>query len=419
MARCDARLVMLMALLLALTAPATARVIEVGTQREVPTLDAAIARAKVGDEIVLQRGVEHLTAGVTIKVDAIEIRSGDGPGDPATIRNTSSSKSAVTIEHRGEGLTLKDLRLTSAAGATVTGVRAKGKRLTLDNVNPDRSIWRFVHLDGARQTVIRNCDAPLLKDYAVCAFGGEARGLLIERCTFGGSEDEHCIRLQRIHDALLRDSTFFAGGWKSALTLREGQDVRIENCTLRGPLSIGPLADGDGGINLPASTPQERARRDEQLRRSAKRYTFKNCTIDTSGITVEMGVEDVTFVACTVKTTRPWVVRLNRDEYEPWRSVPSGRVVHCEFIGPDGLRVLERERPDFHVTGTVINGVRVVDEPPLPSTTAPSAASTRQAEARREDVIAALNRVDAVITELHVARTRLHSSTQPAGANAP
>ncbi len=406
-------------LLLALAPPAPARVIEVGPQREARTLDAAVARARIGDEIVLQRGVEHLTTGVTIKVDAIEIRSAPGTGEPATIRNTSASKSATTLEHRGEGLVLNDLRLTSGGGKTVTGVRAKGQRLTIDNVHADGSIWRFVHLDGARQTVIRNCSAPKLNDYIVCAFGGETRGLLIERCTFGGSEEEHCIRLQRIHDALLRDSTFSAGGWKSALTLREGADVRVENCTLNGPVSIGPLADGDGGINLPISTPQERARRDELLRRSAKRYTFKNCTIDTSGITLEMGVQDITFVACIVKTGRPWVMRLNRDEYEPWRSVPSGRVVYCEFLGPDGLRVLEHGRPDFQVTGTVINGVRVPDDVPAPPATAPATPSTKQAEARREDVIAALDRVDAVITELHVARTRLHSSTQPAGLRAP
>src|SRR5688500_280860 len=416
-----------------LSSPALDRVITVGPQREAATINAALARAKVGDEIVLDRSVEYPTDGIVVAVDAIEIRSADGPGAAATIRNTSTSKSAVTIDHRGDGLILKDLAMTG--GGTVTCVRGKGQRLTIDTVNPTSSIWRFVHLDGARQTVIRNCDVPLLNDYNVCAFGGETRGLLIERCTFGGSVDEHCIRLQRIHDAQLRNSTFNAGGKKSALTVREGSNVRVENCTINGPIGIGPLADGDGGINLPTSTAAERERREAMLRRTAQDYTFKNCTIDTNGIAVEMGVQRLTFDACWIKTIRPWVLRLNKDEYAPWRNIPTGQLVHCELTGPAGLRPFETKRPDFHVIGTIINGVRVPDtgtpttkpdgpggavpgevpttKPTTVPTTAPTTQPDGQAGARREDVLAALDDVDGAMAQLLVARERLRSSTQP------
>ena len=421
--------------------PASARVITVGPQREAATVDAALARAKVGDEIVLERGVEFPTAGLKVSIDAVEIRSDDGPGAPATIRNTSTSKSATTVEHRGEGLILRDLIMTG--GATVTCVQAKGRRLTIDNVKPTASIWRFVFLDGAQQTVIRNCDVPLINDYNVCSFGGETRGLVIERCTFGGSVDEHCIRLQRIHDARLRDSTFHMGGKKSALTIREGADVRVDNCTINGPIAIGPLADGDGGIKLPSNTPAERFRREATLRRTALDYTFKNCTINTNGsITVEMGVQRLTFDACLMTTTRQWVVRLNKDEYEPWRNVPTGQIVHCELTGPAGLRPLENMRPDFHVIGTIVNGVRVPDtgapttqpggpggavpgevpttKPATQPTTTPATQPGVDVGARREDVVGALDLVDDAITQLHVARARLRSSTQPSAvASAP
>ncbi len=434
----------LLPLLAAFCTPASARVITVGPQSEATTVDAALARAEVGDEIVLQRGVEFPTGGLTVSIDAIEIRSADGPGAPATLRNTSTSKSATTVEHRGEGLTLRDLVMTG--GDTVTCVQAKGRRLTLDNVTPTASIWRFVHLDGAQQTVIRNCNVPLLNDYNVCAFGGEVRGLLIERCTFGGSVDEHCIRLQRIHDARLRDSTFHMGGRKSALTIREGADVRVDNCTINGPIAIGPLADGDGGIKLPTGTPAERARREAMLRRTGMNYTLKNCTIDTNGITVEMGVQQLTFDGCWIKTNRQWVLRLNKDEYEPWRNIPTGQLVHCEVTGPAGLRPLENKRPDFHVIGTIVNGVRVPDtgvpttqpsgpggavpgevpatkpstKPATQPTTPPATQPGAEVGARREDVVAALDLVEDAITQLHVARERLRSATQPSAvASAP
>jgi hypothetical protein len=92
--------------------PTLARVIEVGPQREVSTINAALARAKVGDEIVLERGLEFPTEGLKVSVDAIEIRSADGPGEPAVIRNVSTAKSPTTIDHRGDGLLLKDLGMT-------------------------------------------------------------------------------------------------------------------------------------------------------------------------------------------------------------------------------------------------------------------------------------------------------------------
>jgi hypothetical protein len=76
--------------LLALSAPAAARVIDVGPDRDVKTIDAAFAKAQVGDEIVLQRGVEHLTDGTKVTVDAVEVRSADGPGAPAIVHNTSA-----------------------------------------------------------------------------------------------------------------------------------------------------------------------------------------------------------------------------------------------------------------------------------------------------------------------------------------
>ncbi|MGB7158061.1 MAG: right-handed parallel beta-helix repeat-containing protein, partial [Tepidisphaeraceae bacterium] len=219
-----------------LAAPvARGRVIDVGPDRPVRTIDAALARAAVGDEIVLDRGIEHPTAGLRVTVDAIEIRSADGQGLPATITNTSTDKNATTFEHRADGLVLKDLILTG--GGNVTCVRARGRRLTIDNVRPTNTVWLFVHLSGAQQTVIRNCETPVLPAYTVCAFDQDTRGLLIDRCTFLGSEKEHTIRLQRIYDAVLRDSTFKVGGWKSALTIREGADNRVENCTIAGPLA--------------------------------------------------------------------------------------------------------------------------------------------------------------------------------------
>ena len=355
---------LLLALILA-RPHASAGVIEVGPAKSVRTLDAAVTVAKVGDEIVLDRGVEHVTDGVEITTDAIEIRSADGPGDRAVIRTVSTKQYPVAIEHRAEGLMLRDLTFT-AGSPNVTCVRARGRRLTLDDVEPaGDNVWRWVWISGGGQTVLRNSDVPALKSYAVCSFDHDARVLIIERCTFaGGDRDSHTIRLQRIHAARIVDCTIEGIGARSALSIRDGADNRVEGCTINGRLYLGPLADGDGGINHSTATAADRARRDELLRRTQRNLLFRNCAIDTDGITVEMGVQNLVLDGCRIKTTRSWALRLNEDEYAPWRNVPSGRVVNCELTGPRGLTVFEHAKPAFFVANTTANGERVADTLP-------------------------------------------------------
>jgi len=368
--RCPFRFVPLcLALILPLfllAAPTSARVITVGQLGEVLTIDAAVAKAKVGDEIVLDRNAEYGTNGLKITVDGLEFRSADGEGVPAIITNLSKGKNAVTIEHRAEGLMLKDLILSG--GDNVTCVMARGRRLTVDNVRPTNTVWRFVQLRGAQQTLIRNCEAPKLIAYTVCAFDNDARGLIIDHCTFLGSEKEHTIRLQRIYDAVIRNSTLKVGGWKSAITIRDGANNRVENCTIEGPVSVGPLADADGGIKLPEATAEQRAKREELLRRTSRNVTFTNCTIDTPSVTVEMGVQNLVFENCRFTTAKNSLLRLARDEYEPWRNIPTGAVIDCELTGPAAVRLIQTDRRTFTVRNTKLNGTPMRDFTPAPST---------------------------------------------------
>lgn len=416
-------------MLLLFCAPAAARVIQVGPDREAKTLNIALARAKPGDEIVLDRATEHLTSGVVVRVDAIEIRSAPGAGEPATIRNTSTDGYPTTIDHRGEGLIVRDVVMAGTEGVNIMGIRAKGRRLIVDSVTAAPSLWGLVMLDGADHTVVRNCKAPVLTAYTVSSFGSASHDLLVERCTFLGSSTEHTIRLHKIHGARLRDSTFHVGGKKSALTIRDGANVHVENCTIQGAIAIGPLSGGDGGIDHPTATPQQRAKRDAMLRLSLRDVTLKNCTIDTPGIDVEMGTHNFVLDRCWIKTQKQRVLRVKRNEYEPWRSIASGRLVHCELSGPPGLRPFQEPRPTFHVIGTVINGERVADsEAPTtkpedaggavpgeatPPSTAPTTQIIEQGGVHRADVMVALDRVDDALAQLHVARERLYSSTQP------
>jgi hypothetical protein len=119
----------------------------------------------------------------------------------------------------------------------------------------------------------------------------------------------------------------------------------VENCTITGPVSLGPLADANGGINRPTATAEQRAKREQLLRRTQRNVTFKNCTIDTTGVTVEMGVQNLTFDACRIHTSQKWLLRLNKDEYEPWRNIPTGkldRLLGDRPIDPAPLRARSR-----------------------------------------------------------------------------
>jgi hypothetical protein len=150
----------------------------------------------------------------------------------------------------------------------------------------------------------------MLNDYNVCSFGGETRGLLIERCTFGGSEDEHCVRLQRIRDARLRDCTFNAGGKKSALTIRDGANVRVDNCIINGPIAIGPPCRRrrrDQAADEHAGRATRGARR--SLRRTGLDYTFHELHDYDQRHHRRNGVQRLTFDACWIKTSKQWIFR--------------------------------------------------------------------------------------------------------------
>ena len=65
--------------------------------------------------------------------------------------------------------------------------------------------------------------------------------------------------------------------------------------------------------------------------------------------TVEMGVQNLVFEGCRIKTSKSSVLRLERDQYEPWRNIPSGAVIDCELTGPADLRLFHTDRKTFTV----------------------------------------------------------------------
>jgi hypothetical protein len=88
---------------------------------------------------------------------------------------------------------------------------------------------------------------------------------------------------------------------------------------------------------------------------------FINCTIDTPSVTVEMGVQNLVFEGCKIKTSKSSLLRLERDQYEPWRNIPTGGVIDCELTGPADLRLFHTDRKTFTVQNTTLNGTRLPD----------------------------------------------------------
>jgi hypothetical protein len=104
------------------------------------------------------------------------------------------------------------------------------------------------------------------------------------------------------------------------------------------------------------------------LRRTSRNVTFKNCTIDTPNVTVEMGVPNLIFLGCRIAPAKNSVLRVARDEYEPWRNIPTGAVIDCALTGPADLRLFHTDRKTFTVQDTTINGTRLPDVTRGPAT---------------------------------------------------
>jgi hypothetical protein len=74
------------------------------------------------------------------------------------------------------------------------------------------------------------------------------------------------------------------------------------------------------------------------------------------------------FDGCRITASKNSVLRLARDEYEPWRNIPTGSVIDCELTGSPDLRLFQTDRKTFTVQNTTVNGTRLPDVTREPAT---------------------------------------------------
>ena len=246
--------------LLALAAPASAKVLEVGKGKPYAAPSEAIAAAKDGDTVRIDAGEYYDCATVTANKLTIE---GTGPDASAVLTDKVCSGKALLITN-GQDITIRNLTLQRARvpDRNGAGIRAQGGNLTIEHVkfiNNENGILAG-DLPGAN-VVIR--DSEFLRNGVcanACAHGiyiGHVASLTVERSKFFETKEGHHIKSRGRR--LVVTGCDFADGpdGTSSYTIEAsngGTVIVRDNHIEKGPKSenhTGAVVIGLGGVDQP------------------------------------------------------------------------------------------------------------------------------------------------------------------------
>ena len=246
--------------LLALAAPASAKVLEVGKGKPYAAPSEAIAAAKDGDTVRIDAGEYYDCATVTANKLTIE---GTGPDASAVLTDKVCSGKALLITN-GQDITIRNLTLQRARvpDRNGAGIRAQGGNLTIEHVkfiNNENGILAG-DLPGAN-IVIR--DSEFLRNGVcanACAHGiyiGHVASLTVERSKFFETKEGHHIKSRGRR--LVVTGCDFADGpdGTSSYTIEAsngGTVIVRDNHIEKGPKSenhTGAVVIGLGGVDQP------------------------------------------------------------------------------------------------------------------------------------------------------------------------
>ncbi len=246
--------------LLALAAPASAKVLEVGKGKPYAAPSEAIAAAKDGDTVQIEAGEYFDCATVTANKVTIE---GTGADASAVLTDKTCSGKGLLITN-GQDITIRNLTLQRARvpDRNGAGIRAQGGNLTIEHV-------KFINNENgilagdlpSANIVIR--DSEFLRNgvcASACAHGiyiGHVASLTVERSKFFETKEGHHIKSRGRR--LVVTGCDFADGpdGTSSYTIEAsngGTVIVRDNHIEKGPKSenhTGAVVIGLGGVDQP------------------------------------------------------------------------------------------------------------------------------------------------------------------------
>jgi hypothetical protein len=222
-------------------------------------------------------------------------------------------------------------------------------------------------LGGVRNLVIQDCgcDVPTTT-FGLFYFGGKRgidpvhENIRLIKCWSAGSIHEHILRAHNVNGLFVTECDLQNpqhAPWQkkngACLNLRDVKHVSVEGSRGSGQFPIGPLADKDGGINLPIGPERDRMlglRCEDVL---VDDFEFAGYII------IEAGTRNITLRNMRGRLDGSNTLITLEKAYGP-REIPREITVeNCHFTGPKSARFLSGKATKLVVRNCTFNGKKV------------------------------------------------------------
>lgn len=222
-------------------------------------------------------------------------------------------------------------------------------------------------MGGVRNLVVQDCgcDVPTTT-FGLLYFGGRRgidpahENIRLIKCWSAGSIHEHILRAHNTNGLFVTDCDFQNpqhAPWQkkngACLNLRDVKHVSVEGSRGSGQLIIGPLADADGGINLPIGR-----ERDRMLGLRCEDVLVDDFEL-AGYIIIEAGTRNITLRNMRGRLDGSNALITLEKSYGP-REIPREITIeNCHFTGAKSARFLSGKATKLRVTNCTWNGKAV------------------------------------------------------------
>lgn len=346
----------------------------------------SIASATVwrnGVTVLLQRGGTFDTnRNLEIPAGGTLTWYGTATAAAPVVRMTGSpSSDAVVINMPRVGGTVDGVNIT-ASTSKVTAYKVIGASNKILNSTVG-GVEQGIILRNAKDTTIRGCVVAFCPAYGLYGAADDGKTLsntIIDGCSFGGSRGQTGLRFHKWDGLIIRGGTIADSNPDNyqgkMLRIHDGKHGLVEDVTFTSdratnysPIEVGPLAGGDGGVNLKTTNPDGSsnptlvAHKDAAMRVTTTDLVFRHNRFDDSSIWVDPGMVGLVLDNNVMTNGRDHVIQYHDDpayapKYRPYPTITAtGNVATVN--DPLRKRFLPTGAAKVTQSGNTLNGQAV------------------------------------------------------------
>jgi hypothetical protein len=328
------------------TQPAYKFTVRVGRNETIKTAADVSRTLKDDTEYLFARGETFdVKTGIAVWNNKVRFAAQDGPGFNPVFKWTGTAAYHVDmIIAKKDGLVVEDVNFDGGISAKARAITISGTNTIVRRCTPLPTLLEFVRTMNADNVLVEDChqEQPLRQHWMYTA--PVSRNVTVRNCTGAAPTVSHVLRTHGLIGGTFSGCRFLGGTARSAINIRDGENITLTDNTIIGNCGFGPLGDG-------ANTDMSLRLKNVTLR--ANRIKLK----DMAAINLEMGASGIVIEGNDIDTPADRAVVVTIDNNYTQRGRPTATLKGNAIIGPSGTRLVAGPRDGITASGNKINGV--------------------------------------------------------------